>query len=421
MAQQRYHVIEKIDMGGMAEIYRGRATSLEGIEKEVAIKRVLPQLTRNKKFIAMFLDEARLSMHLNHANIVQVFDVGRADQTYFIVMEFVHGYNLRKIFQQANLKNLPVPIELAVYIMMKVCDGLAHAHEKKDPDGNPLHIVHRDVSPPNALISKAGEVKLTDFGLAKAVSQMEVTDPGVVKGKFSYLAPETASGKDVDHRADIFAVGIILFELLTNRRLFLGATDAETIELVEAAEIPSVSKLNPDVPRELQLIVEQALSKNPKHRFPSAKVFSERLAKWLSSAQVTVTPYSLAEYLERLFSKVDREDPHARIDSMIAEEILNLSMLGMGPERYGQEGSRPINLRELKLSDKISGTLPMDQLWPETTEDEASNAGQSGLSHPHLDIQESERRWNPLWIGLGLLVAGIVAFMVVYYQEQGGG
>lgn len=418
MARQRYHVIEKIDMGGMAEIYRGRATSLEGIEKEVAIKRVLPQLTRNQKFIAMFLDEARLSMHLNHANIVQVFDVGRADQTYFIVMEFVHGYNLRKIFQQANLRNLPVPIEIAVYITMQICNGLAHAHEKRDTDGNPLHIVHRDVSPPNALVSKAGEVKLTDFGLAKAVSQMEETDPGVVKGKFSYLAPETAGGMDVDHRADLFAVGIILFELLTNRRLFLGATDAETVELVEAAEIPSVSKLNPDVPRELQLIVEEALAKNPKKRFSSAKVFSQRLARWLSSENLTVTPYSLAEYLERLFSKEEKEDPRARIDGMIAEEILNLSMLGMGPERFGQEGSRPINLKELNLSQKISGNLPMEQLWPENSGEESDPQIQGiGLVSP--EHEGEGRRWHPIWVALGLLLAGVAAFLVVFLQEQG--
>ena len=149
----------------------------------------------------MFLDEARLSMHLNHANIVQVFDVGRADQTYFIVMEFVNGFNLRKIFQQANERNVSVPIEIAVYIAMKICDGLGYAHEKKDSDGRPLHIVHRDVSPPNALISRSGEVKVTDFGLAKAVSQME-TDPGIVKEVFVPRS-RNCGRKNVDHRADI--------------------------------------------------------------------------------------------------------------------------------------------------------------------------------------------------------------------------
>ena len=365
----------------------------------------------------MFLDEARLSMHLNHANIVQVFDVGRADQTYFIVMEFVHGYNLRKIFQQANLKNLPVPIEIAVYITMQICNGLAHAHEKKDSNGNPLHIVHRDVSPPNALISKAGEVKLTDFGLAKAVSQMEETDPGVVKGKFSYLAPETAGGMDVDHRADLFAVGIILFELLTNRRLFLGATDAETVELVEAAEIPSLAKLNADVPRELQLIVEEALAKNPKKRFPSAKVFSQRLAGWLASENMTVTPHSLAEYLERLFSVNAQEDPRQRIDGMIAEEILNLSMLGMGPERYVQEGSRPINLKDLNLSEKATGNLPMEQLWPDASEEEPGGESE-GISLLVSDGEDEGRRWHPIWVAAGLALAGLAAFFAVYFQGQ---
>ena len=419
MARQRYHVIEKIDMGGMAEIYRGRATSLEGIEKEVAIKRVLPQLTRNEKFIAMFLDEARLSMHLNHANIVQVFDVGRADQTYFIVMEFVNGFNLRKIFQQANERNVSVPIEIAVYIAMKVCDGLGYAHEKKDSDGRPLHIVHRDVSPPNALVSRSGEVKLTDFGLAKAVSQMEETDPGIVKGKFSYLAPETAGGKDVDHRADIFAVGIILFELLTNRRLFLGATDAETVELVEAAEIPSISKLNPDVPRELQLILEEALARSPKNRFPSAKVFSQRLASWLASENLTVTPHDVAEYLERLFSDKRGEDPKARIDEMIAEEILNLSMLGMGPERFSQEGSRPIDLKELGLDRSGGGSLPMEQLWPEEIPGKSGEAGGLDMVVPGAHEANEGKGFHPMWVAAGLVLAGLLAFLVVLFTEQG--
>ncbi len=421
MARQRYHVTEKIDMGGMAEIYRGRATSLEGIEKEVAIKRVLPQLTRNKKFIGMFLDEARLSMHLNHANIVQVFDVGRADNTYFIVMEFVDGYNVRKIFQQANLKNAPIPIELAVYILMQVCNGLAHAHEKKDGDGELLQIVHRDVSPPNVLVSRQGEVKITDFGLAKAVSQMEITDPGIVKGKFSYLAPETAGGQEVDHRADIFAVGIILFELLTNRRLFLGNTDADTVELVEKAEIPNITRLNPDVPRGLQEILEQALAKNPKRRFPSARALSERLAEWLSGENLVVTPYTLSAYLERLFSNDAKEDPHERIDTMIAEEILNLSMLGMGPERYGQEGSRPIDLSALNLGSRGAGSLPMEQIWPVQDDENSdeSGLGQLSIKTPSVDYQE-KGQWNPLWIGLLLLLSGVLAFGAVYWHQQGG-
>ena len=173
----------------------------------------------------MFLDEARLSMKLTHANIVQVFDVGRADGTYFIVMEYVNGHNLRQLLQRMVETSYDLPIHYAAYIIMEVCKGLAHAHDQLDSQGEPMGIVHRDVSPPNILLSKSGEVKITDFGLAKAVTQLEITDPGIVKGKYSYLSPEAADGKEVDHRADLFAVGILLWETLCKRRLFQGKTD----------------------------------------------------------------------------------------------------------------------------------------------------------------------------------------------------
>ena len=412
MARQRYRVIEKIDKGGMAEIYRGRATSLEGIEKEVAIKRVLPQLTQNEKFIAMFLDEARLSMHLNHANIVQVFDVGRADETYFIVMEYVDGFNLRRVFQRANETNTAVPVEIAAYIMMQVCAALDHAHSKNDDEGNPLHIVHRDVSPPNVLLSRSGEVKLTDFGLAKAVSQAELTDPGIVKGKFSYLSPEAAGGQDVDHRADIFSVGIILFELLANRTLFLGKTDAETVELVEKAEIPSISKLNSGVPREFELILNQTLARDPRDRFTSAQELGNRLAEWLFAENLKVTGYDLAQFLGRLFADASDEDPTERIDAMIAEEVLNLSMLGGGADSLAVDGSRPIDARDLKLASRGPGRIPLDQIWPPGSENDGSEeeppaeeAAEEGLQH--------------VAIGLGLVTI-VLLVAVLYWYVQGG-
>jgi len=412
MARQRYRVIEKIDMGGMAEIYRGRATSLEGIEKEVAIKRVLPQLTRNQKFIAMFLDEARLSMHLNHANIVQVFDVGRADETYFIVMEFVDGFNLRRVFQRANETNTVVPVEIAAYILMQVCAALDHAHSKKDDEGNPLLIVHRDVSPPNVLLSRAGEVKLTDFGLAKAVSQAEITDPGIVKGKFSYLSPEAADGQDVDHRADIFSVGIILFELLANRTLFLGQTDAETVELVEQAEVPSISRLNPKVSREFELILNQALARNPRDRFTSAQELGNRLAEWLFAENLKVTSYDLAQFLGRLFADATQEDPMERIDAMIAEEVLNLSMLGVGVDSQSVDGSRPVDLERLNLEASTSGRIPLQAIWS------ANTSGEELAPEDDLD-ETASGGFQAVAVGLGLLTV-VLLVAVLYWYAQGG-
>ena len=224
MADQRYTIVQKIDSGGMAEVWKGKASSLRGFEKLVAIKRVLPSLSRNKKFISMFLDEARLSLYLNHANVVQTFDIGMAENAYFIVMEWVDGTNLKGLMSVASELGFRIPPEQAVFITIEVCKGLSHAHNRKDPKGRPLAIVHRDVSPPNVLLSREGEVKLVDFGLAKAASQITSTDPGIVKGKFSYLSPEAAHGQTVDGRADVFSAGIVLWEMLAGRKPFDGTT-----------------------------------------------------------------------------------------------------------------------------------------------------------------------------------------------------
>ena len=213
--RQRYQIVKKLDMGGMAEIFLGRAQSIEGIERQVAIKRVLPSLTRNEQFMAMFLDEARLSMLLTHANIVQVFDVGRASGTIFIVMEYVDGHNLRRVFQKACERGFRVPLKIACHLIIEVCKGLTHAHEKMDRRGRHLKIVHRDLSPPNILLSRSGEVKITDYGISKSMREViaEGSNTGSSAGTLAYMAPEQLRGDAVDRRADIYAFGMMLYQL----------------------------------------------------------------------------------------------------------------------------------------------------------------------------------------------------------------
>ena len=241
--QQRYRVVEKLESGGMAEVFLAESEGLQGFRKQVAIKRVLPHLSEKKKFISMFLDEARLSAQLSHSNCVQVFDIGVGDNVYFIVMEYVDGANLKAVAEMMKKSNTQFPLAAAVYIAVEICKGLAYAHEMKDPNtGQAMNIVHRDMSPPNVLLTKYGEIKIVDFGLAKANSQLEKSEPGIIKGKFSYLSPEAAMGEDVDARTDIFAVGIILWELLAGQRLFLGDTDFQTVKKVQQAQIPSISR-----------------------------------------------------------------------------------------------------------------------------------------------------------------------------------
>ena len=300
MPESRYRIIERIAAGGMAEVFRGVAESLQGFRKNVAVKRILPSLTKNKKFIAMFLDEARLSLSLQHTNVVQVFDIGHVDDTYFIVMEFVDGVDLKAILEWRRRINKPLTVGQTVYVIMEICKGLNYAHELPHPEtGKPLGIVHRDVSPPNVLLSKNGEVKLTDFGLAKAAVQVEHTDPGVVKGKMSYLSPEAARGEEVDQRADIFAVGILLYEMLTNRRLFYGQSDYQTVELVRAARIPPIGAQNPEVEPELEDIVRKSLARRLEDRFQSGADLQDALAHYLFSRGLKMIQRDIAEMVRR--------------------------------------------------------------------------------------------------------------------------
>lgn len=355
--RQRYRIIEKVDAGGMAEIYKAKAFTVDGFEKTVAIKRILPSLCSRPKFVNMFLDEARLAMYLNHANIVQVFDVGRAQGTYFIVMEFVEGHNLRRIFQRLTEVGARFPVPIAIFIATEALKGLAHAHERRDAQGNLLGIVHRDVSPPNILISRSGEVKLTDFGLAKAVTQGELTDPGIVKGKFSYLSPEAADGRAVDHRTDIFSMGVVLWELLANRRLFLGKTEVETVELVQKTDVPLLTLLNPDVTENLDRLVRRALHRDPRKRFPSARDMGDHLTAYLFEKGLKVTSYDLSEFVRSVFEAEEVREEGAtqeRIGMLIQDEILSLSMLRYAGQPLPVEGSQPVPVERISMKGRIS-------------------------------------------------------------------
>lgn len=331
--RERYTITERVDQGGMAEVFRGVAESMAGFKKSVAIKRILPSLTENKKFVAMFLDEAKLSLYLQHANIVQVFDIGIADDAYFLVMEFVDGCNLKGLLDRLKQKGRRLTTAQAIYLMVECCKALNYAHLLENPEnGQPLHIVHRDISPPNILLSKNGEVKLVDFGLAKANSQIESTDPGVVKGKFSYLSPEAASGIEVDHRADIFAVGILLWEMFTGRRLFYGDTDYQTVELVRQARVPSIAALNPEIEPELEAIVRRSLARDPADRYQTAADLGDALAQYLFSRRMKVTARDIAGLVRDVMVEAARKKSMAPkqdslIDALIQDEVAKLTSI----------------------------------------------------------------------------------------------
>lgn len=348
MDHPRYKIAARLDAGGMAEVFRGVAEStVGGIKRSVAIKRILPNLAKNKRFVQMFLDEARLAMSLQHANIVQVFDIGVSevapgDQAYFLVMEFVDGANLKVLLDALRAMGERIPVSQALYILMEICRALAFAHELKDPEtGRPLNIVHRDISPPNILISRNGEVKLADFGLAKAASQLEHTDPGVVKGKFSYLSPEAANAQDLDRRADVFAVGILLYELLTGKRLFEGESDYKTVLAVRQAHVPPIAPQNPEVGPELEAIIRKALAKDPAQRYQRADDLGDALAQYLFGHNLKVTARDIEQLVNRCLSERQRvaqvKKTPSLIDDLIEDEILNFTSL----DDVASEGKAP--------------------------------------------------------------------------------
>jgi eukaryotic-like serine/threonine-protein kinase len=347
VADNRYRITERVAAGGMAEVFRGVAESMRGFKKNVAIKRILPALAQNKKFVAMFLDEARLSLSLQHANIVQVFEIGHSEETYFIVMEFVDGVDLKAILDWRRRINKRVPVAHSLYVIMEICKGISYAHELTNQENDqPLGIVHRDISPPNVLISKQGEIKVVDFGLAKATSQVEVTDPGVVKGKMSYLSPEAARGEEVDHRADIFAVGILLYEMLTGKRLFYGETDYQTVELVRNAKIPPLRQQNSQVEPELEDIVRKALSKRKEDRYQSATDMQDALAQYSYSRGLKVISRDIAELVRQCLDDKRMQSGEGKKQSIV-EHILQGELVKFTSVDFDDAGAQPLTAAEL--------------------------------------------------------------------------
>jgi serine/threonine-protein kinase len=268
----KYQLVEKLGQGGMAEVWKARIVGPAGFQRTLVVKRILPHLVEDAHFVQMFVAEARLSARLNHANIVQVFELGNVEGEYFLAMEYVRGRDLVRLLKaQAGRGNLDPG--LGAYVVREVCRALGYAHGLVDDRGQPLRIIHRDVSPSNIMLAFDGAVKLLDFGIAKALAEAgeSKTQTGTLKGKFGYMAPEQVEGRDIDHRADLFAAGIVLWESLTARRLFKGATDMQTIALVREARIEPPSRLNPAVPPELDRVCLRALAKSVEDRYATCE------------------------------------------------------------------------------------------------------------------------------------------------------
>jgi serine/threonine-protein kinase len=297
----RYEVISHLATGGMAQIYLARQTGLGAFERHVVLKTILRERASDQRFITMFLDEAKLAATLNHQNIAQVFEVDQADGAYFMAMEYVHGENARAILETTLRRGWTIPLELAVMIVSGAAAGLHHAHERKGKQGQPLNIVHRDVSPANIMVGYDGSVKVLDFGIAKAEERATKTVGGTIKGKYGYMSPEQCKGKPIDRRSDIFALGICLYEMTTLRRAFKGNDDFETMKRIVAGDVILPSVAVPGYPRELEAIVLTAMANDPSARFQTAAEMIEALDAFAQRAKLVGSNTALGRFMVQLF------------------------------------------------------------------------------------------------------------------------
>ncbi len=295
-----YRLVRKLAAGGMAEVFLAKVVGAEGFEKPVAVKRILPSLAQDQEFVELFLREAKLTVSLQHANVVQVFDLGTVRGQYYMVMEFVDGENLRALQRAATAQQVPLGLREVCFIVQQVAEGLAYAHEKLDAAGRPLNIIHRDINPSNVMLSTAGEVKLADFGIAKVANAQTGTEVGVVKGKVGYLAPEQVRGAQVDQRSDLFLMGLLLYELLSGQQLFSGNDYFQILRSISSFDVKTVVPV-PGVPAPLWSIVTRALAADPVARFQRARDVSDALQNFLFDHRLRVGPQDVARLFARCF------------------------------------------------------------------------------------------------------------------------
>jgi serine/threonine-protein kinase len=378
----KYTLLRRLAAGGMAEIFLALHRSVAGFEKLIVIKRILPSMNQDQAFIDMLLHEARVAATMSHPNIVQTFDVGQVEGTYFIAMEHIHGEDIRSIVRAMRRHGLTeFPLEHAISIGLGVCAGLAYAHEKRDLEGNLLHIVHRDISPQNIVVTFSGDVKIVDFGVAKSSNQTgEDTKDGQLKGKVPYMSPEQASGAEVDYRSDIFAVGVVLYELCTGKRLFKGSSEFETLKLIVDKEYPRPSEVKPGFPPGLERILMKALAKNKLERYQSAREMQADLEAFVREERIAVSQISLTAWMQTLFEDKLAQQKEALQD---VKQLADIIAMQHSPSMY--DGT-------------VTGGLGM------------SASGTTTLPQP--------RKSNaPLWIALVVVLLG-AGGMFVYMRQR---
>ncbi|HEY5600331.1 MAG TPA: serine/threonine-protein kinase, partial [Candidatus Manganitrophaceae bacterium] len=351
----KYLLIDKIAKGGMAEVFLAKQTGSKGFERLLAIKRILPQFTENAEFVSMFINEAKVAAQLSHPNIVQIYDFGEVEESFYIGMEYVMGKDLRTLMEKGQKSGAPLPLDQILLIVSRVCSGLEHAHKKKDLHGNSLSLVHRDISPQNILISYDGEVKLVDFGIAKAALQETETRTGILKGKLAYMSPEQAWGKPIDHRSDLFSLGIVLYECVTGKRLFKGDSEINTLERVREAKFDPPRQYNAQVTPQVESVLVKALAKEVQGRYPSAAQMQGDLERALSKSLSEIQS-DLAQTLRKLFTEdIAKDETRMRKAAVAAPEPTPVG--GAAAASQAQTSQPSISPPKLEMPEKKVGAM----------------------------------------------------------------
>jgi serine/threonine protein kinase len=422
----RYQVLKHLATGGMAEVLMARVTGIENFERHVVVKRIRPEQARDSKFVAMFLDEARLAACLHHNNIVQVHDIGEEGGEYFFTMEYVHGEDLRRVLTHLAANQRKMPFEHVITIVMSVASALHYAHELHGTDRKPLHIVHRDVSPANILVAYDGNVKVVDFGIAKAARSAQ-TRSGTLKGKVAYMAPEQCNGQQVDRRSDVFALGIVLYELVTVRRLFKGDTDFLTMSQIVNGKVPKPSLHRPDLPKKLEEIILKALAPDPAKRFQTADELRQALEQFAAKANLRTSTTGLADYMLEQFGR--RAEPWLVDDDYTVELDVDFDGSGSGvaPMPDVPIDNLPISSKVWKLGNapiarararELGIDEPATEWGADNAPTTASGTPMAWASHP---MAPHRRRWWLVAVPVAA-IAGIAAVVVgTGMVDVGGG
>lgn len=331
----RYVLLDRIDVGGMAEVFRGRMIGVEGFERMIALKRILPGIASDPDFVDMFVEEAKLAETIKHANVAKVEELGKFDGSYFIAMEYISGVSLRKLWDRARSRGRLLPFSMSCYILQNVCEGLDAAHRKKNElTGDDAGLIHRDVSPQNVLVSYEGDIKVIDFGIAKAANKVSKTQAGVLKGKFAYMSPEQVAGIELDSRSDIFACGVILYELVVGDRLFQSESDFSTLERVRKVDVPPPREINESVSPQIEAIIMKALAKDKNDRYRWASDMADDLQRYLYDSKQPFSRQDLQQYMQIHFAD-DIEEERSRLSTYnsLGDDLLDDGMptVAMGP------------------------------------------------------------------------------------------